>query len=474
MGPANIVCDQAIFTSIRTPTGEGYRIIAASKGIRAGERQCITRRSPSHDALCKVSGSPSSVKQLPHGAAFYKLPSDRFCLALSCCAGAEHTGRGGQRIYTHNILFELDQFIEIGFDPIGLLQAMEKAGLNNPQLKPPASLDRVELAVQVCSSGSVEEMESELSSAWKAYTVSEILSNHKLVLNTPANWSSTLRAIIAGLPGPMRSQISFSAGLKFSLSRDCSIVLLTDDRTHVTSKTAGRSLAYHEPDLAEPPTTPESQWLTFVQRHWDANDADRLMNRTSRAFAKTDIKALDDVGHLFNALDSIAETDSSTLLQQARERLGEPEEPVVGEISAELVVSIQREWLHRLDAMTWEQVQIYWADLVDIWRSSKEGCLFAIPLIESALDRALKQHPSAAAEAALDLVLERPPSSDDVGCAPMVERVLSQLADWADGADDGQLESLPELCRRWRGIRPICPIVNRLHERCLALHDARS
>ena len=47
-----LTCDQAIFTSIRTPMGEGYRVIAASRGVRPNEKQSITRNSPSHDSLC--------------------------------------------------------------------------------------------------------------------------------------------------------------------------------------------------------------------------------------------------------------------------------------------------------------------------------------------------------------------------------------------------------------------------------------
>ena len=33
--------------------GEGYRIIASSRGLRPDERKAITQNSPSHDALCR-------------------------------------------------------------------------------------------------------------------------------------------------------------------------------------------------------------------------------------------------------------------------------------------------------------------------------------------------------------------------------------------------------------------------------------
>ena len=56
MTVTDLTCDQAIFTSIRGPMGEGYRIVAASRGLRPEEKQAITRLSPSHEALCWPPG----------------------------------------------------------------------------------------------------------------------------------------------------------------------------------------------------------------------------------------------------------------------------------------------------------------------------------------------------------------------------------------------------------------------------------
>ncbi|RME37117.1 MAG: hypothetical protein D6788_10140, partial [Planctomycetota bacterium] len=94
-----VECDQAVFTSLRTPMGEGYRVVAASAGVRPEERRVITRVSPSHDSLCD-DGRES--KERVRALACYPLPTGRLCIALSLPAGNEHTGRGGLRVYTHN------------------------------------------------------------------------------------------------------------------------------------------------------------------------------------------------------------------------------------------------------------------------------------------------------------------------------------------------------------------------------------
>ena len=52
MNARTLYCEQAVFTSTRMPTGEGYRITACSRGLRPDIKQVITRHSPSEDALC--------------------------------------------------------------------------------------------------------------------------------------------------------------------------------------------------------------------------------------------------------------------------------------------------------------------------------------------------------------------------------------------------------------------------------------
>ena len=141
MTQTTIACDQAIFTSIRSPMGEGYRIVAASRGLKPEEKQAITRCSPSHEALCAPrdeSGSDADAT----GTAFYTLPSGRLCAAFTCNAGAEHTGRGGLRVYTQNVVFAETDFAKCGYNPLAVLRAMKVAGMTAPQLhtKPGAPL----------------------------------------------------------------------------------------------------------------------------------------------------------------------------------------------------------------------------------------------------------------------------------------------------------------------------------------------
>ena len=89
----SVTCDQAIFSSVRTPMGQGYQIVAASKGLTPGEKREINQHSPSHGGLCQ--DGPDAK-----GVAWYPLSSGRLALAHSADAGAEHSGRGARRTWT--------------------------------------------------------------------------------------------------------------------------------------------------------------------------------------------------------------------------------------------------------------------------------------------------------------------------------------------------------------------------------------
>ena len=80
MPQATLSCDQAIFTSVRSPMGEGYRVIAASKGVKPKEKQEITRNSPSHDALC--ISLEDDRHDGPLAAAFYPLETGRLAVSV--------------------------------------------------------------------------------------------------------------------------------------------------------------------------------------------------------------------------------------------------------------------------------------------------------------------------------------------------------------------------------------------------------
>ncbi|MFN2375777.1 MAG: hypothetical protein ABR538_04520, partial [Candidatus Binatia bacterium] len=124
---AALPCDRAIFTSLPSPTGEGYRLVAWSGGVRPEERVELTRRAPSHGSLCSETAGSRALMQL-------RLQSTgRVAWGLVRVSGAEHTRRGGGRVWTDFFLCAPAQAERAGLHPHHLRTALAAA----PAAKPP-------------------------------------------------------------------------------------------------------------------------------------------------------------------------------------------------------------------------------------------------------------------------------------------------------------------------------------------------
>ncbi len=228
----------------------------------------------------------------------------------------------------------------------------------------------------------------------------------------------------------------------------------------------GRAEQLIEPLEQDAPEVTESQWLSFVMRHWRTDEMATLARRTSVAFGDASPQGCERVGRMYNEIDGIRQQRTKPLLAAAAAHLLCDERDSETEIAAELVVAAQGMLLKRFDVRTWDEIREVWANLCSISRQSTEGRLFAQPLIERALDVAGKSHPIAAAEAALDLAYHAGSKSSNSGHDALIDRVLERVVDWARTASARELERLVSTCHRWQIVRPRCQLVSELQSRC--------
>ena len=240
-----VTCDQAIFTSVRTPMGEGYRIIAASRGVTAAEKQAITKTSPSHDSL--IDTGPDAT-----GLASYLLPTGRLCIAKFWCAGAEQSGRGGKRVYTHNIVMTSDDLSRFAFSVFAVIRSAEDCGVFTGALEPEKVLPRLSLPGDPVVSTTFADP-AELSRC-ASHVVEKLLDNRKIVLQVSGDPLAAARCLVAALPGPMRCEISFAAGLRFALSRSLRLNVTCRDHGVTMRRVQGQPIDLFASDDAATPT----------------------------------------------------------------------------------------------------------------------------------------------------------------------------------------------------------------------------
>lgn len=465
MSATMLICDQAVFTSIRTPMGEGYRIVASTRGLSPEEKQVITRNSPSHDGLCAGPAGSGGGAMFAHATAFYPLPTGRLCVALSYLAGVEHTGRGGHRVYTHNVIFPRADFPACGYNPFNVLRGMITAGLDTPQLKPPAALPNLELDVVAAP---LHSWPPPLDSACRCRLLEGLLHGQSFLVNLDGSWLESTEALLMGVPGPARADLSFDAGFKFSLGRIHRLHLLHDDTGAARARIAGQPIEYVDPKSAAPTASVKGAWISFVDRHWASGDVGTLARRTSRDFTDVGPVGRERLGRLYTLIDGVERTETPALLTAAEGELNQSKEGAGQEVAAEFLDVTRKILATRLGCAPWSEVAPQWRGLVGVWKRSTRTAAFAQPLLRQTLHTAMREDPVAAAGAALAIAEGIPAGADLRAHEALLDEVLESLADLTGQTAGFEVEPVLRLCDQWQARRPSCPILERVRRNCTA------
>jgi hypothetical protein len=411
--------------------GEGYRIIAASKGLRPDEKQTITRMSPSHDSLCAPPADALESIPLrrntmsalcgghatqahretlldagrePVGFSFYPLPGGRLCAAHSRPAGAEHTGRGGQRVYTQNVVLSPEQFQAFHFNPFAVLRAILRSVAAEPQLSPPPILQDLQLSLgDPLAPESNGSLDRHIPASMRRYLLAGLLGDRRFVVNGLGAGLDLVEALMLGLPGPMRARASLSVGMKFSAGRTHRLQWLNDDGNKTKARIVGVPVEYLDVTKGKVPEVSISGWVRFVDRMWAQGDLQTLAARTSQPFRRWDVDARERVARWYEAIDSLAQIDTKAIMSLAGGCLQPREDEVERAIVRELLSAVQSELLERFRRLEWKDWAHDSSALLDIWKRGNGGPQFVEPIIAAIFNR-LMEHARQALPAELDQI----------------------------------------------------------------------
>lgn len=300
---SRIECDQAVFTSIPSPMGRGYRIVAASGGVTANERREIIQRSPSHGALASAAADAAAVVS-------FGIAGGRHCVMASWHAEAEHTGRGGFRVHTQIALLDDKQFAAVACDPFAIepaLRAARGAALvadtRLPMLTFSPSIDR-----QICDAASIEHM---------ATITAPVLSGERVLVTRPLT-DASVAVLFDMLPLAARRGVTLCTGLRFAAARALGIVFAPVKKGEVEQILHDHPYVTDESFLTNVAKRGVwSDWLQFASRLIAAGDRRRLRRWTDRMDTPRTAESLGMLARLAQSLDAIEsmiEADLSTLL----------------------------------------------------------------------------------------------------------------------------------------------------------------
>ncbi|MGB0717485.1 MAG: hypothetical protein ACPGXK_16530 [Phycisphaerae bacterium] len=465
------VFDQAIFTSVRTPMGEGYRVIASSPGVKPDEKQAMTRMSPSHKGLCLEHMKEKTEGEFVPGLAFYPLPSGRLCLAVSTFAGAEHTARGGQRIYTHNLIFSESSLADWQFNPLEIARAALAQGCTEPQLKPEKLLPTIEL--NPTGPDIPNSLPDQVDRQTAKVVLNNLLLGKRTVIHLANGWFDALEALMMGIPGPMRGRLSFSAGLQFSVSRTHHLVILNDEPGHAKKRSVGQPVSYfqaHEPH-AEACDAPSS-WLAFVCEHWEQNDMPGLARRTNRSFASCEAEALFAMGESFNLQVSARRAPISDLVEMADRchhagyLANEPD------IARETRNAVQSAMLDRIRTTPWNQMSGLFDAVGKWWSADDTSASFCAPIMVTMMQQLGREDTWRAVDKMTALLADGVRPGVQHEWEQMVDQLITDVARVADDVEEANAMKLQRFVGTWAPQRPNSPAMKVIQKQCETLLSA--
>ncbi len=311
--------EQAVFTSIRSPMGEGYRIVAASRGISPDEKREIVPCAPSHGSLCDSSASAT-------GLASFALSSGRRCIFLSRNGGAEHTGRGGCRVLTWVLVMEPEVFRRFRCDPFRVeAVALRETGGKLPETSP-ARMEPISLPAEndrwAAQSDQVGILPPKDDLEHVTHLLSAMLAQRRtLVVGAPAP-RAILRVVLGATPAARRQWLSVSYGLKFSPARRYEFILADASPSEIE-----RIVRDHEIDvvrwesLSPPASSPFRTWLRFVRQRWEAGRIGEVDRLSAELTEDCSPMLLERIANLCEDIERVPAADRSLLRELTRRHL---------------------------------------------------------------------------------------------------------------------------------------------------------
>ncbi len=307
-----LTVEHGVFTSVRSHTGEGYRIITATPGIKMDERTEITRRCPSHGSMCEDSADAV-------GMSFFTLASQRHFVAVHCHAGVEHTARGGQRVYTHFVVLDNAQFARFALDAGRVAIAIARAIGDNLVLKIPPKLDGLALPIPT----SVHNGNDVATSDSTRNLTRCLLSASPRALSSPVDAMRSCFGALCLTPAFLRMRAAYTVGLKFSQSRPSKFVIADKDGGELARSIRGMEHEYV--DLSKAVSAPPAyvQWFDFVDRRVNAGRMAEVVALNDELVSQCSTDLLTRLAEICDALDKVDKFNAEAV-DTARARFAQP------------------------------------------------------------------------------------------------------------------------------------------------------
>jgi len=285
-----VAVEQAIFTSARTSSKDGYQLVAWSPGISSEDARQLAVWGPAHDSM--IVDDPSDVS-----LNFHPLAEHKFCVSRTVLGSAEYSGRGGRQVYTHCFVLDAASFLKFQNDPFRVLSAALAIHDLRPGAKLPSDLPSLKMLPSgpPVDAGLIRFFDSPVQQQSLVAWTHHAMSSKKLLFTGGYN-DRFLTVFFNLLPVSIRPYFSFSTRLRYSPRRNFRLVGLANDLEE--QKKAARQEGCSVFQFDSPARTPEASrhpWATWVQValcHREPDEAARMIGEVPLTTRLEDLSAI--------------------------------------------------------------------------------------------------------------------------------------------------------------------------------------
>ena len=285
--------EQAIFTSAQTRRGDGYQLVAQSKGVSQTDARELTAWGPSHDALLFPEQGGVSFN-------FFALSRGAFALGRTTAEGAEYSRRGGMRIYTHFLIALPETLARFANNPVALLKAARADGVLDPKQAVETQLPGIVISgsASVVDRMSIQRTRDEIGVLQLAPILDAMLSGDNVAIAGSQAPEALFSALLSLLPPDCRTAFSFATGLKFSRRRACRLFVVPDDpATHRQIRRLGAHKLFDLKEKATSAQPLEHGWAQFVHKVLTADRVELLAEEFCKPRETLTVDTLEGIGH---------------------------------------------------------------------------------------------------------------------------------------------------------------------------------
>jgi len=256
-----MLIQQAIFTSLKTRTQEGYQLAATSDGVTRELAETLAAWGPAHDSLLDRRLGASSIN-------FHPLADDLFCISRTVAEGNEYSGRSGPRVYTQMLVVPDSALARFANNPFAIVEALSVGGQMIVHDKPPAQLEPIRLLgrASLINPLRLEELAVDAGADALANLIELATRSPRLAIRSQIPLERLLACLLMLLPPSQRLAMSFSTGLRWSPRRPFRLIALPSkfDEQRDLERSAEATLL----DLTKPGATapePVDGWPIIVR-----------------------------------------------------------------------------------------------------------------------------------------------------------------------------------------------------------------